>query len=115
MLIRDRLDVLFEDEEFAGLCPDSGRPGLSPGQLTLEDAGFDHSGLREFRARPAEQAGAADRLLQLVLDRLRGLLLRAGARQRTDVYSVFQQMLGSEGHRRTEDMTDQSRLNYCTT
>ncbi|MGW5251097.1 transposase, partial [Streptomyces sp. NPDC004129] len=35
MLIRDRLDVLFEDEEFAGLYPPDGRPGLSPGQLAL--------------------------------------------------------------------------------
>ncbi|MGW0574270.1 IS1182 family transposase [Streptomyces tauricus] len=35
MLIRDRLDVLFEDEEFAGLYPADGRPGLSPGQLAL--------------------------------------------------------------------------------
>ncbi|MFF4250506.1 transposase [Streptomyces sp. NPDC001663] len=34
-LIRDRLDVLFEDEEFADLCPADGRPGLSPGQLAL--------------------------------------------------------------------------------
>ena len=35
MLIRDRLDVLFEDEEFSGLFPADGRPGLSPGQLAL--------------------------------------------------------------------------------
>ncbi|MEV5776830.1 IS1182 family transposase [Streptomyces antimycoticus] len=35
MLIRDRLDVLFEDEEFASLYPADGRPGLSPGQLAL--------------------------------------------------------------------------------
>jgi transposase len=35
MLIRDRLDVLFEDEEFAGLYPSDGRPGLSPGHLAL--------------------------------------------------------------------------------
>ncbi|MFF7987855.1 hypothetical protein ACFZDK_54020 [Streptomyces sp. NPDC007901] len=35
MLIRDRLDVLFEDEEFVGLYPSDGRPGLSPGQLAL--------------------------------------------------------------------------------
>ncbi|MFF3518915.1 hypothetical protein [Streptomyces sp. NPDC002573] len=33
MLIRDRLDVLFEDEEFARLYSTDGRPGLSPGQL----------------------------------------------------------------------------------
>ncbi|MFF4484686.1 IS1182 family transposase [Streptomyces sp. NPDC001520] len=35
MLVRDRLDVLFGDEEFASLYPTDGRPGLSPGQLAL--------------------------------------------------------------------------------
>ncbi|MGP4003100.1 IS1182 family transposase [Streptomyces sp. 8N706] len=35
MLVRDRLDVLFEDEEFADLYPSDGRPGWSPGQLAL--------------------------------------------------------------------------------
>ncbi|KAB1139391.1 IS1182 family transposase [Streptomyces luteolifulvus] len=35
MLIRDRLDVLFEDEDFADLFPADGRPGLSPGQLAM--------------------------------------------------------------------------------
>ncbi|WP_306316243.1 MULTISPECIES: transposase [unclassified Streptomyces] len=123
MLIRDRLDVLFEDEEFADLYPDDGRPGLSPGRLALvsvlqfaenlsdraaadavrtridwkyaiglelEDPGFDHSVLCEFRARLAEQDGAADRLLQLMLDRLVAAgLLKAGGRQRTDATHVL--------------------------
>ncbi|WP_329372913.1 transposase [Streptomyces sp. NBC_01483] len=35
MLVRDRLDVLFEDEEFADLYASDGRPGFSPGQLAL--------------------------------------------------------------------------------
>ncbi|AQW56183.1 transposase IS4 family protein [Streptomyces hygroscopicus] len=35
MLVRDRLDMLFEDEEFADLYPSDGRPGFSPGQLAL--------------------------------------------------------------------------------
>ncbi len=35
MLVRDRLDVLFEDEEFSELYPSDGRPGFSPGQLAL--------------------------------------------------------------------------------
>jgi len=35
MLMRDRLDVVFEDDEFADLYPKNGRPGLSPGQLAL--------------------------------------------------------------------------------
>lgn len=123
MLIRDRLDVVFEDDEFTGLYPDDGRPGLSPGQLALvsvlqlaenlsdraaadavrtridrkcalglelEDPGFDHSVLCEFRARLAEQDGAADRLLQVMLDRLRQAgLLKAGGRQRTDATHVL--------------------------
>ncbi|MEI5102953.1 transposase [Streptomyces sp. PmtG] len=123
MLIRDRLDVLFEDEEFVGLYPDDGRPGLSPRQLALvsvlqfaenlsdraaadavrtridwkyaiglelEDPGFDHSVLCEFGARLAEQGGAADRLLQLMLDRLvEAGLLKAGDRQRTDATHVL--------------------------
>nr|WP_222109932.1 IS1182 family transposase [Streptomyces cupreus] len=123
MLIRDRLDVLFEDEEFAGLYPSDGRPGLSPGQLALvsvlqfaenlsdraaadavrtridwkyaiglelEDPGFDHSVLCEFRARLAEQDGTADQLLQVMLGRLvEAGLLRAGGRQRTDATHVL--------------------------
>ncbi|GGN47179.1 hypothetical protein GCM10011578_100600 [Streptomyces fuscichromogenes] len=35
MFIRDRLDVLFEDDAFVGLYPCDGKPGLSPGQLAL--------------------------------------------------------------------------------
>jgi hypothetical protein len=35
MLMRDRLDVVFKDEEFTDLFPKDGRPGLSPGQLAL--------------------------------------------------------------------------------
>ncbi|WP_414166354.1 transposase [Streptoverticillium reticulum] len=35
MLIRDRLDVLFGDEDFADLFSVDGRPGLSPGQLAM--------------------------------------------------------------------------------
>jgi hypothetical protein len=56
----------------------------------LEDPGFDHSVLREFRARPAGQDGAADRLLQVLLVRLReAALLKAGGRQRTDATHVL--------------------------
>ncbi|MFJ8140914.1 transposase [Streptomyces sp. NPDC096013] len=35
MLMRDRLDVVFADEEFTHLYPSDGRPGFSPGQLAL--------------------------------------------------------------------------------
>ncbi|MCP3818689.1 transposase [Streptomyces sp. A3M-1-3] len=122
MLIRDRLDVLFEDEEFAGLYPTDGRPGLSPGQLALvsvlqfaenlsdraaadavrtridwkyalglelDDPGFDYSVLCEFRARLAED-GAADRLLEAMLQRLgEAGLLKSRGRQRTDATHVL--------------------------
>lgn len=117
MLIRDRLDVLFEDEEFAGLYPADGRPCLSPGQLALmsvpqfaenlsdraaadavrtridckyalglelNDPWFGYSVLYEFRARLAEN-GAADRLLEAMLQRLS----EAGGRQRTDATHVL--------------------------
>ncbi|MFI0242083.1 IS1182 family transposase [Streptomyces sp. NPDC016845] len=123
MLIRDRLDVLFEDDEFVGLYPSDGKPGLSPGRpalvsvlqfaenlsdraaadavrtridwkyalgLELEDPGFDHSVLCEFRARLAGRDGAADWLLQLMLDRLvEAGLLKSGGRQRTDATHVL--------------------------
>jgi transposase len=122
MLMRDRLDVVFKDEEFADLFPKDGRPGLSPGQLALvsvlqfaenlsdraaasavrtridwkyalglelDDPGFDHSVLCEFRARLAE-ANAADRLLQVMLHRLTEAgLLKSGGRQRTDATHVL--------------------------
>ncbi|MFG2794697.1 transposase [Streptomyces sp. NPDC048419] len=58
--------------------------------LELEDPGFDHSVLCEFRARLAEQDSAADRLLQVMLDRLRQTgLLKAGGRQCTDATHVL--------------------------
>ncbi|MEU9448483.1 transposase [Streptomyces sp. NPDC048277] len=58
--------------------------------LELEDPGFDHSVLCEFRARLAEQDGAADRLLHVMLERLTEAgLLKAGGRQRTDAIHVL--------------------------
>ncbi|MGW1729060.1 transposase [Streptomyces sp. NPDC002306] len=123
MFIRDRLDVLFGDDAFAGLYPCDGKPGLSPGWLALvsvqqfaenlsdraaadavrtridwkyalglelEDPGFDHLVLCEFRARLAEQDGAADQLLQVMLERLvEAGLLKAGGRQRSDATHVL--------------------------
>jgi transposase len=122
MLMRDRLDVVFEDEEFADLYPKDGRPALSPGQLALvsvlqfaenlsdraaanavrtridwkyalglelDDPGFDHSVLCEFRARLA-QGDVADRLLRVMLRRLTEAgLLKSGGRQRTDATHVL--------------------------
>ncbi|WP_405540785.1 transposase [Streptomyces sp. NBC_00075] len=95
MWMRDRLDGLFTDEDFAGWYPADGRRRLSPARLALvsvlqyaenltdrqaakavrcrldwkyclglelDDPGFDHSVLSEFRARMAE-GDRADRLL----------------------------------------------------
>ncbi|MFC3573655.1 transposase [Streptomyces yaanensis] len=57
--------------------------------LELEDPEFDHSVLCEFRARPAERDGAADQLLELMLERLvEAGLFKAGGRQRTDATRV---------------------------
>ncbi|WP_246886758.1 IS1182 family transposase [Streptomyces sp. GESEQ-4] len=122
MLMRDRLDVVFADEDFTHLYPSDGRPGFSPGQLALvsvlqfaenlsdraaadavrtridwkyglglelDDPGFDHSVLSEFRARLAE-GSRADQLLQLMLDRLVAAgLLKGRGRQRTDATHVL--------------------------
>jgi len=103
MWVRDRLDGLWEDEDFAGWYPRDGRPGLSPAQLAtvsvlqflldlsdrdaaeavrcridfkyalgldLDDPGFHHSVLSDFRERLLED-GRADRLLDLALARLK--------------------------------------------
>ncbi|WP_328845928.1 IS1182 family transposase [Streptomyces sp. NBC_00258] len=122
MLMRDRLDVVFADEDFTHLYPSDGRPSFSPGQLALvsvlqfaenlsdraaadavrtridwkyglglelDDPGFDHSVLSEFRARLAE-GSRADQLLQLMLDRLVAAgLLKGRGRQRTDATHVL--------------------------
>src|SRR5689334_17526060 len=106
MWVRDRLDGLWRDEDFADWYPRDGRPGLSPAQLAavsvlqfllglpdrdaaeavhchidfkyardleLDDPGFHHSVLTDFRDRlPKEDR--ADRLLDLAL----ALLKEAG-------------------------------------
>ncbi|MFD7057299.1 transposase [Streptomyces mirabilis] len=57
--------------------------------LELDDPGFDYSVLREFRARLAED-GAADRLLEVMLQRLKEAgLLNPGGRQGTDATHVL--------------------------
>ena len=91
MWVRDRLDGLWEDEDFAGWYPRDGRPGLSPAQLAtvcvlqflldlsdrdaveavrcridfkyalgldLDDPGFHHSVLSDFRDRLLEHLAA---------------------------------------------------------
>lgn len=103
MWVRDRLDGLWHDEDFAGWYPRDGRPGLSPAQLAtvcvlqfllglsdrqaaeaircridfkyalameLDDPGFHHSVLSDFRER-LTQDDRADRLLDLALARLK--------------------------------------------
>ena len=116
MWVRDRLDGLWADENFAGWYPRDGRPGISPAQLAtvsvlqflldlsdrdaaeavrcridfeyalgldLDDPGFHHSVLGDFRERLLED-GRADRLLDLALARLKEAgLVRERTSQRT--------------------------------
>src|SRR3954471_20123664 len=120
--VRDRLDGLWRDEEFADWYPRDGRPGLSPAQLAtvcvlqfllglsdrqaaeavrcridfkyamameLDDSGFHHSVLADFRHRLAE-GDRADRLLDLALARLKEAgLVRERTTQRTDSTHVL--------------------------
>ncbi|MEV0637780.1 transposase [Streptomyces sp. NPDC050619] len=120
--VRDRLDGLWNDEDFAGWYPRDGRPGLSPAQLAtvcvlqfllglsdrqaakavrcridfkyalameLDDPGFHHSVLADFRERIA-QDDRADRLLDLALARLKEAgLVRERPTQRTDSTHVL--------------------------
>ncbi|MET7898938.1 IS1182 family transposase [Streptomyces mirabilis] len=120
--MRDRLDGLWRDEDFAGWYPRDGRPGLSPAQLAtvcvlqfllglsdrqaaeavrcridfkyalameLDDPGFHHSVLADFRERIA-QDDRADRLLDLALARLKEAgLVRERTTQRTDSTHVL--------------------------
>ncbi|WP_369394594.1 transposase [Streptomyces sp. CG1] len=120
--MRDRLDGLWCDEDFADWYPRDGRPGLSPARLAtvcvlqfllglsdrqaaeavrcridfkyamameLDDPGFHHSVLADFRDRLAED-DRADRLLDLALARLREAgLVRERTTQRTDSTHVL--------------------------
>ncbi|WP_234392340.1 transposase [Streptomyces sp. WM6378] len=122
MCIRDRLDGLWSDEDFAEWYPRDGRPGLSPAQLAtvcvlqfllelsdrqaaeavrcridfkyalameLDDPGFHHSVLTDFRERLAEE-GRADQLLSLALERIRAAgLVKERGRQRSDSTHVL--------------------------
>ena len=117
MWVRDRLEGLWSDEDFAHWYSRDGRPGLSPAQLAtvsvlqfllnlsdrqaaeavrcridfkyalsleLDDPGFDHSVLTDFRDRLA-QDGHADELMDLALERMKqaGLVTERG-KARTD-------------------------------
>ena len=122
MWVRDRLDGLWSDEDFAGWYSRDGRPGLSPAQLAtvcvlqflldlsdrqaaeavrcridfkyalameLDDPGFHHSVLTDFRERLTRD-DRADRLLDLALDRLKQAgLVRERTTQRTDSTHVL--------------------------
>jgi transposase len=122
MWVRDRLDGLWEDEDFAGWYPRDGRPGISPAQLAtvsvlqflpdlsdrdaaeavrcridfkyalgldLDDPGFHHSVLGDFRDRLLVD-GRADLLLDLALARLKEAgLVRERTAQRTDSTHVL--------------------------
>ena len=55
MWVRDRLEGLWEDEDFAGWYPRDGRPGISPAQLaTVSVLQF----LLDLSDRGAAEAGA---------------------------------------------------------
>lgn len=122
MWVRDRLDGLWHDDDFADWYPRDGRPGLSPAQLAtvsvlqfllslsdraaaeavrcridfkyalcleLDDPGFHHSVLSDFRERLI-QDDRADRLLDLALARLKDAgLVRERTTQRTDSTHVL--------------------------
>ncbi|MFI6006165.1 transposase [Streptomyces sp. NPDC051366] len=122
MWVRDRLDGLWRDKDFAGRYPRDGRPGISPAQLAtvcvlqfllglsdrqaaeavrcridckyalameLDDPGFHHSVLADFRERLTHD-DRADRLLDLALVRLREAgLVRERTTQRTDSSHVL--------------------------
>ncbi|MEV0186269.1 transposase [Streptomyces sp. NPDC050625] len=63
--------------------------------LELDDPGFDHTMLCEFRARLVD-GDAADRLLKAMLNRLaEARLLKAGGRQRTDATHDWRRCVGS--------------------
>jgi transposase len=127
MWVRDRLDGLWSDEDFAGWYPRDGRPGISPAQLAtvsvlqfllelsdrdaaeavrcridfkyalgleLDDPGFHHSVLGDFRDRLLED-GRADRLPGLALARLKEAgLVRERTAQRTDSTHVLAAVRG---------------------
>ena len=120
--VRDRLDGLWHDEDFADWYPRDGRPGLSPAQLAtvcvlrfllglsdrqaaeavrcridfkyalameLDDPGFHHSVLADFRER-LTCGDRADPLLDLALARLKEAgLVRERTTQRTDSTHVL--------------------------
>src|SRR5215472_14488679 len=114
MWVRDRLDGLWDDEDFTGWYSRDGRPAISPAQLAtvsvlqflpdlcdrdaagavrcridfkyalgldLDDPGFRHSVLGDFRERLLEE-GRADRLLDLARLKEAGLV-RERTSQRT--------------------------------
>ncbi|MFF1908291.1 transposase [Kitasatospora sp. NPDC058218] len=122
MRVRDQLDGLWCDEDFAGWYPRYGRPGISPAQLAtvcvpqfllglsdrqaaeavrcridfkyamameLDDPGFHHSVLADFRERLALD-DRTDRLLDLALAHLKEAgLVRERTTQRTDSTHVL--------------------------
>ena len=124
MWVRDRLDGLFTDEDFAAWYPPDGRPALSPARLALlsvlqhvlgwsdrdaaeavrcridvkyalalelDDPGFHHSVLGDFRQRLL--AGDADRveeLFDVAIARLKEAeLVKERGKARTDSTHVL--------------------------
>jgi hypothetical protein len=91
MWVRDRLDGLWDDEDFAGWYPRDGRPGISPAQLATVSVLQFLLGLSDRDAAEAVpcridflEEGRADRLLDLALARLKEAgLVRERTTQRT--------------------------------
>jgi transposase len=127
MWVRDQLEGLWSDEDFADWYPRDGRPGLSPARLAtvcvlqylldlsdrqaaeavrcridfkyalaldLDDPGFHHSVLSDFRDRLAE-SDRADHLIGLALARLKdAALIGDRTTQRTDSTHVLAAVRG---------------------
>ncbi len=106
IFLRDRLGTIYQDDLFADLYPERGRPAYSPWRLALVtvfqfmenltdlsleilDPGFDHTVLSEFRTRLVALT-AEERLLEAVvtLCKQQGWLKGHG-QQRTDSTHVL--------------------------
>lgn len=82
MLVRDRLDVLFADGEFADLYPCDGRPGFSPRQLALVS-------VLQFAEHLSDRADAVRTRIDFKYALVEAGLLKSGGRQRTDAAHVL--------------------------
>lgn len=82
MLVRDRLDVLFADGEFADPYPCDGRPGFSPRQLALVS-------VLQFAENLSDRADTVRTRIDFKYALVEAGLLKSGGRQRTDAAHVL--------------------------